>query len=322
MAYSASDLALDCPAVVGHLTDWLRASVGRQLRRKGAVVCVSGGIDSAVTFALCVRAFGPDRIFALGLPERDSSPESLTYARALVEPAGVPLVVEDITAALEAHGCYRERDAAFARAVPAFGEGWRAKLVLGEGLLETSRLNVYYVEAEGPAGESVRARLAPADFLQIVAASNLKQRTRMTRGYYHAERLNYALVGSHNRDEYLLGFSVRYGDIGVDCLPLESFYKVQVYELARYLGVPEEIIARTPSSDTYSAAQSQEEFFFALPFQLLDVLLYAWERGESAADAARAAGLTPEQAERAYQDFGSKVRATAHMRELPCRMED
>ncbi len=322
MGFTRDALTLDCPAVVERLTGWLRQAVGRGLRRRGAVVCVSGGIDSAVTFALAVRAFGPERIFALALPEKESSPESLTYARTLVETAGVPLEVEEITGALEAHRCYSERDAAFARAVPGYGRGWRAKLVLGEGLLETSRLNVYYVEAESPTGESVRARLSTADFLQVVAASNLKQRTRMTRGYYHAERLNYAFVGSHNRDEYLLGFSVRYGDIGVDCLPLESFYKVQVYQLARYLGVPEEIIARTPSSDTYSAAQSQEEFFFALPFELLDLLLCAWERRVAAAEAAAEAGLTPEQVERAYQDFASKVRATGHMRELPARWEE
>ncbi len=316
MGFSREALLIDREAVTERLVAFLRDEA-RALRRRGAVVCVSGGIDSAVTLCLAARAFGPERVFAAALPEKESSPESLTYAQALCDKLGVDLTVESITPMLEAHGCYAARDEAIREAIPEFGEGWTSKLVLSGDVLETSRLNVYYVHAASPAGDERRERLSTAAFLRIVAASNLKQRTRMTRGYFHAERLNYLYAGSHNRDEYLLGFSVRYGDIGVDALPLEGLYKVQVYELAEHLGVTREIIERTPSSDTYSADQSQEEFFFALPFTVLDPLLYAWEKRIDARETAAALGLTSEQVERAFRDFESKVRATGHMRELP-----
>ena len=281
------------------------------------MVCVSGGVDSSVTAGLCVRAFGPGNVFALALPEKDSSPESLTYAKLLTEHLGLELHVEPIEAALAAQGCYERRDEAIKRAVPDYGEGWKAKLILDHGLLDSGRLNVYYIHVESPDGKVIKERLGPPEFLQIVAATNIKQRTRMIRGYYHAEALNYAFVGSHNFDEHFLGFSVRYGDIGVDCLPQAKLYKSQVYQVAEHLGLPEVIRAQTPSSDTYSAKQSEEEFFFALPFDLLDKLLYAYNHDVPAAEAAAVVGLEEEQVQRAYRDFEAKIRTTEHMRQPP-----
>jgi len=317
MAFTRESLRIDCRRVCAEVIAALQQQVRHRLRRRGAVVCVSGGIDSSVTAALCVRAFGPERVRALALPERDSSPESLAYAQLLCNHLALDLVVESIGAALEAQGCYARRDDAVRAAIPEYGDGWKMKLVLGHGLLETGRLNVFRVRAEGPDGVTREERVSLDSYLAIVAATNMKQRTRMVRAYYHAEALNYAHVGSHNRDEYVLGFMVRYGDIGVDCMPIGLLYKTQVYELAAHLGLPEVIRTQTPTSDTYSAQQSQEEFFFALPFSVLDPLLYAWEHDVPAPEAAMGLGLSAEGVERAYRDFESKVRSTQHMRELP-----
>jgi NAD+ synthase len=108
-----------------------------------------------------------------------------------------------------------------------------------------------------------RKSRALREYLQIVAASNLKQRTRMSTLYYHAEMRNYAVIGTANKNEHDQGFFVKYGDGGVDIQPIAHLFKTQVYQLARYLGVPEEIQQRPPTTDTYSASCTQEEFSFA-----------------------------------------------------------
>jgi NAD+ synthase len=264
--------------------------------------------------ALCVRALGADRVLAVLMPERESSPDSLTLAAEWANELGVEAVTEDITQALEAAGCYRRRDEAIASVAPGFAAGWKSKITLPTDLLEEDTLNVFTLTVVDPAGKETRHRIPPPAYHQIVAASNFKQRTRMAYLYYHAERRSLAVVGTANKDEHDLGFFVKYGDGGVDVAPIVHLHKIEVYALAESLGVPLDIRQRTPTSDTYSAGSTQEEFFFRLPFELLDPIWAADERGQSAAEIALAVGLETSQVERVLGDLRRKRRTTAYLR--------
>lgn len=314
-------LDIDAAAETGRIVSWLRENMGG-LHRSGAVLGISGGIDSSVCLALCVKAFGPERVVPLLLPEKDSDPASEELARDLAAHYGVKPVLEIITPALDGYACYERRDEAIARVFPEYDakKGYKAKIVLPPGLLEQGTLNIYSLTILTPDGQEKTARLPPAEFAQIVAASNFKQRTRTAMLYYHAELRNYAVVGTPNKNEHDQGFFVKHGDGGVDLKPIVHLYKTQVYQLARHLGVPEIIQQRTPTSDTYSAPATQEEFFFRLPFAMMDLLWYAQENHISPEEAAAALDLTPAQVQNAFDDFTRKTRTTHYLRTPPLDM--
>jgi len=312
--FGKNALELDVATETGRIVDGLRQAVHHTLHRQGAVVGISGGIDSSVVLGLCVRAFGPERVVGILLPEGESSPESVTLAHQLAEQYGVPTVTEDISAALVGSGCYRRRDEAMARVFPDYGPGWKAKIALPGNLLDQDTLNVFVLTVFSPSGQEFTKRLPLREYYQIVAASNFKQRTRMAMLYYHAELRNYAVVGTANKNEHDLGFFVKYGDGGADIQPIAHLFKTQVYQLARYLGVPEEIQERTPTTDTYSAGSTQAEFFFRVPFEILDLVWLGSERGVSSTRIAEALSLSTEQVERVVVDITRKQRTTAYLR--------
>jgi NAD+ synthase len=315
--FSERSLDLDVEAATEHIVASLRESVHAKLHRQGAVVGISGGIDSSTVLALCAKAFGPDRVVGVLLPERDSSPESATLAHKVAAQFGVETVTEDITVALEGMGCYKRLFEAMSRVFPDYGPGWKAKITLPGSLLEKETLNIFSLSVTNSEGQTFTKRLPLAEYYQIVAASNFKQRTRMVMLYYHAELRNYAVIGTANKNEYDLGFFVKYGDGGVDVGPITHLFKSQVYQLARYVGVPEEIQQRTPTSDTYSGGSTQEEFFFRLPFKILDTIWRGYERGISYDIIADALGLKTEQVARVIQDISRKQRTTAYLRMVP-----
>jgi NAD+ synthase len=318
MQFHKGVLALDPAATTDQLVARLRHDVHRTLRRKGAVVGISGGIDSSVVLALCVRACGPQRVIGLIMPDRDSSPDSTPLAQTLAQHYGVESIVEDITDALTGLGCYRRRDEAIARVFPEYDPAThKAKIVLPQNVLESDALNVFHLTIISPDGQAKSKRIPPKEYLQIVAASNFKQRTRMAMLYHHAELRNYAVIGTSNKNEHDQGFFVKYGDGGADVQPIAHLYKTQVYQLARYLDVPKEIQTRPPTTDTYSAECTQEEFFFRLPFDLMDLLWYAQERNVPIADVALTMSLSEEQVQRAFSDFERKRRTTEYLRMVP-----
>jgi len=319
MKFNKNLLAIDPAAEVERIVLSLRHSVQKVLRRYGAVVGVSGGVDSAVVLALCVRAFGPAKVIAVMMPDQDSSPQSEQLAREAARQCGVEPVLENVTPALQGFGCYRRRDEAIKRVFPEFDpdRGYKAKIVLPQNLLEENTLNVFALTIVTPQGEERSATLPAREFLQIVAASNFKQRTRMTALYYHAELHNFAVIGTANKNEHDQGFFVKYGDAAVDVKAIGHLYKTQVYQLAEYLGVPSAIRKRPPTSDTYSAPCTQEEFFFRLPFEVMDSLWYAQEHGVPRAEVAQALELTEPQVQRAFDDFARKTRATSYLRAAP-----
>jgi NAD+ synthase len=286
------------------------------LRKRGAVLGLSGGVDSSVVAALCARALGSDKVLAVFMPERDSSDDALRLGRLAAETSGIEGIVEDIYPVLEAAGCYRRQDEVIKAVVPEFGEGWKFKLVL-PSILEGNRLNITQLMVQAPGGDARTVRLPPQCYLQIVAATNMKQRIRKTTEYYHSDRLNYAVAGTPNRLEYDQGFFVKQGDGAADFKPIAHLYKTQVYQLAAYLGVPEEIRARPPTTDTFSMPQTQEEFYFALPYDRMDLCLYAHNHAVPASEVGPAVNLTEEQVERVYRDILAKRRATRYLHAAP-----
>ncbi|HKW62486.1 MAG TPA: NAD(+) synthase [Candidatus Acidoferrum sp.] len=309
---SAEVLEIDAPRVAERIEASIRDCLHHQLKRKGVVLGLSGGIDSSVAGALCVRALGPDHVLGLFMPEAESSPDSLHLARLVADFLGINTLLEDITPILQAAGCYQRRDAAIRSVIPEYQETHKCKIVL-PNLLDAPAYPFYSVVVRSPAGVQTRARLTPEAFLGIVAASNFKQRTRKMIEYYHADRLNYAVVGTPNRLEYEQGFFVKNGDGAADLKPIAHLYKTQVYLLAEYLDIPREIQQRQPTTDTYSLDQSQEEFYFAMPYGKMDLCLYARNQGLPADEAGAATGLTLEQAERVYRLIDSKRNATRYL---------
>ncbi len=321
MGFNKDALRLNVEKTVNELTSQLKEDVFKRLKKRGAVVGISGGIDSSVVFALCVRAFGPERVLGVMMPEKDSSPDSLKLARELARTYNAPYVVEDMTGALWGFGCYHRRDEAIRKVFPEYDSTYKVKIGLPQNLLEKETLNVFHATIISPEGEEKTERLPIREYLQIVAASNFKQRSRMSMLYYHAERLNYAVIGTGNKNEHAMGFFVKYGDGGADVKPIAHLFKTQVYQLAQFLGVPEEIQKRTPTTDTYSAEQTQEEFFFRLPFNILDTIWYGWEKGFSVEEIAAGLELKPEQVQRVINDIKRKIAATEYLRLNPIEYE-
>ncbi len=303
-------------AEIDRICAWLSATIRGELRRRGAVVGLSGGIDSTVVAGLCVRALGKASVLGLFMNEVDSSAETVRLGRLVATHFDIPSVDEDLSPMLAAAGCYTRRDDAIRMVVPEYQADWKCKLVL-PSVLESDRYRLFSIVVQPPAGEQRTVRLTPAAYLQIVAATNFKQRTRKMLEYFHADRLVYAVTGTPNLLEYDQGFFVKNGDGAADIKPIAHLYKTQVYEIAAALGVPEEIRARPPTTDTYSLPQSQEEFYFSLPYDRMDACLYARHHDVSATECAAALGLTAEQIERVYRDIDAKRAAAKYLHSGP-----
>jgi NAD+ synthase len=317
--FSADVLRLDPAATVEAIEQAIRQQV-LSLHRRGVVLGLSGGIDSSVVAYLCVRAVGLERVLALLMPERDSSSDSLMLGKMAASAIGLATITEDIAPTLEAAGCYRRQIEAIQMVVPEYREGYKHKVTL-PSILESDRLNVSELTVEKPSGERITVRMPAAAYLHLIAATNFKQRIRKLMEYHHADRLNYAVAGTPNRLEYDQGFFVKQGDGAADLKPIAHLYKTQVYQLAEYLGVPDEIRRRPPTTDTFSLPQTQEEFYFALPYHKMDLCLYGRNHELPAASIAEAVGLKPEQVERVYRDIDQKRRTTRYLHARPLFVE-
>lgn len=313
-------LAFDCDAEIERICRGIRQAMASDLGRRGLVLGMSGGIDSSVCAALAVRALGKERVLGLLMPEQDSSSTSSSLGALLAEHLGIRYEQQNISAALEALGCYRWRDEAIREVVPEYGEGWKNKIVIRGGM--DGQINRYELVVEDPAGERRQVRLPLKPYLQIVAATNFKQRIRKTLEYCWADRLNYAVLGTPNRLEYDQGFFVKHGDGAADIKPIAHLYKSQVYALARHMQLPDAICNSTPTTDTYSLAQGQDEFYFALPYEQMDVAVFALNNGWPAEKLASELAMTVEQAGWVYADIERKRKATRYLHAAPVLLDE
>ena len=320
MEFHKDILNLDSKSEVERICEFIRQEL-RDMKRDGAVVGLSGGIDSALSAALCVKALGKEKVFGLILPEKESNPISAEYAAKHARQLGIETETVDITPTLEAFGTYKKRDDVIREAFPDYDGRSRSKITLPADLLSRDSLNFFTLKIDDGKGNVKSARLNKKMLNGIVAATDTKQRTRMMHLYYYAEMKNYIVCGTTNKTELIEGLFVKYGDGGVDIEPLSHLYKAQVYQLSEYLGVIPEIIKRTPSPDTWSFEVSDEEFYFRIPYNILDLLLFAWEYNVPTERVCEVMDLTAEQVKRAMRDFNSKYNATRHLRKLPPTLE-
>ncbi len=316
MSFSRGSLDIDVSKEITRICGFIREMV-KAFRRRGAVIGLSGGIDSAVVGELCVRALGKERVLGLLLPEKESNSVSLEYGKKQAEKMGVDFVRVDITGYLEALGLYSMRNSIIREYFPGVGEASRFHVTLPQDLLDRDRLSYYSITVEDKQGQRQSKRISAAGWLKISACQNMKQRTRMMLMYYHSEKNNYIVAGTTNKPELTQGFYVKHGDGGVDMEPIAHLYKGQVYQLARHLGVIQEIIDRSPSPDTYSLPVTDKEFYFCMDYEILDLLLYAYENKVPIEEVSKETGLKTEQINRAFRDFEAKERATWHLRQLP-----
>jgi NAD+ synthase len=309
-------LRIDAVRETERIVVGIRNVVFRQLKRRGVVIGVSGGIDSSVVAFLCARALGKERVLALFTPETESSSDSLRLGHMVAEALGVRAVVEDITSILEAAQCYERRDEVVRKVVPEYGDGYRCRIVLPSAH-DPQRHALLSVVVQAPDGQTKWVCLNAEAYLGIVAATNFKKRVRKMMEYYYADLLQYAVAGTPNRLEYDQGFFVKNGDGAADVKPIAHLYSSQVYQLAAYLGVPEEIQRRPPATDIYPVEQSQEELYFMLPLEKMDFCLYGKNNGMPAADLGAAVGLDTDQVQRVYDAIQAKRNAAQYLRAAP-----
>ena len=304
------------------ISERMKDDIHKVLKRKGAIIGISGGIDSSVTLGLAVNAIGAENVIGILLPEKDSSPESKEFALKLASKFNIQTLEEDITPALEGFGCYERRDEAVASVFPEYNpDDYKMKIGINQSGLNQFLPPVFSLTIIGKNGEAKSKILPIREYLQIVAASNFKQRCRMSMLYYHAERLHFAMVGTPNKHEVEQGFFVKNGDGGADIMPIAHLYKSQVYQLAEYLEIPIEIIKRTPTSDTYSAEQTQEEFFFQMPYHEMDLIWYGMENEINPEEVGKVVNKTSDEIKHIYNNLKRKKSTTAYLRMAPITYE-
>jgi len=308
----------DIETLVKQLSEQLIHDIFRLYKRRGAVIGISGGIDSSVTMALAVKAVGADKVFGVMMPEKDSSPDSESMAEKLAKKFSIEAVLENIRPSLEGFKCYERRDDAVKKIFPDFNaQTDKMKIGINQTGLDQNLPPVFHITVID-SKDNERSKVIPInEYLQIVAASNLKQRCRMSMVYYHAEQKHYVVLGTANKHEIDQGFFVKYGDGGADMYPLAGLYKTQVYQLAEHLGVTKEIIERTPTTDTYSAEQTQEEFFYQLPFDVMDLMWYGFENGYNFKEVGDVMGKSAKKVEIIFNNFARKKKTTDYLRAHP-----
>ena len=313
--FSKNELRLDPEKETTRICAEIREMMRSQMKKRGIVIGLSGGIDSSVTAALAALALGRKKVLGLEMPERHSAEETLKYSRMAADFLEIRTIREDISAILESVGFYKKYDEVVRTMIPEYGDGWKSKIVTSN-VIENKGFSIFSIVVQSPDGTIIKKRLPLQPYLEIIAATNFKQRIRKMLEYYHADRLNYGVAGTPNRLEYDQGFFVKLGDGAADIKPIAHLYKSQVYQIAEYLGIPEEIRRRKPTTDTYSLEQGQDEFYFSLPYEKMDLCLFGKNNCIPAEEVASVVGMQPDQVQKVFQDIDNK-RSTTRYLHLP-----
>ena len=317
MKFNCDVLKIDPTEEANKVADFVTHQVSKKYRRVGVAMGLSGGVDSAVMAALAVRAVGKEKVFGLILPDKESNPVSREYALLHARALDIENREADITQTVNSVASYDGRDEYLKKLVPEYSSACKYNIILPADLLEREAYNFYVLQVHLPDGMILKKRLSLEAFRTITAFASIKIRSRMIHLYWEAECRNLIVAGTTNRTELILGDFCKYGDGGTDIEALSHLYKNQIYQLAEYLDVPREIINRTPSPDTFSLPVSDQEFYFRIPFDKLDLLLFAWENKVPVSESAHVLDLSVDAVNRAFKDFAAKKQATEHLREMP-----
>lgn len=321
MNFNLDVLKIDPVQELDKLSEFIVGQVNAVFRKKGVIVGLSGGIDSACIAAVAVHAIGKEKVIGLVLPESESNPISSEYAIKHAQALGIEHRQINITSTVDSIVKYKWRDEFLQKMIPEYKPGYKYNIILPTDLLERASFSFYRLQVQMPDGELKSKRLNLDELLTITSFANIKIRARMLHLYAEAERRNLLVAGTTNRTEFILGDFCKYGDGGTDIEPFTHLYKNQIYQLSDYLEVIPEIIDRQPSPDTFSLPVSDQEFFFRIPFAKLDYLLYAWEHDVPINDVANVLDISEDAVARAFKDFASKYRATAHLRAVANTLE-
>jgi len=310
--FSLDMLKINCQEEIERLLSFIVETLGQRLHKKGAVVGLSGGIDSSVTAALCVKALGPERVVGLLMPERDSHPDTLKLSQTVGESLKIRTIYREITPILSALGFYQEMTSCIQETVPEYADGWKWKISASD-ITDERLFTFFWLVVQSPQGEIIKKRLPADKLLRMIALSNFKQRTRKMLEYHYADRFNYAVAGTSNLLETDQGFFVKLGDGAGDFKPIAHLYKTQIYQLGEHLGLPESITRRKPTADIHPLSQGQDEFFFLLPYEQMDACLYGEKNDCTPESVARAIGLDADRVKLIYQQLAHRRAANEYL---------
>ena len=302
--------------IVQSLQNFIHEQVYDNFRKRGIVIGISGGIDSAVAAKLCCDAIGKENVLGIILPEKESNPQSQEFATKYCEKLGIKYEIEDVTSILDSSKIYQTREKIVEKYFPDYNQSYEYRLVFSENF-DNDGLSIPYLEVNDESKQIHKIKLSLNDYFTITAATNIKHRIRMTRLYFYAEKNNFLVTGTTNKAEFQLGYFVKYGDGGVDIEPLANLYKTQVYQLGKYLDVPNEIIERKASPDTWSFDVSDEEFFYSLPYETVDLVLFAKEKSVPLNDIYSVLDLKEERVKRILNSLERKWKASKTLRVFP-----
>ena len=300
---------------INEIIEFIKNEVFEIYQKKGVVIGLSGGIDSAITAALCTKSIGSEKILGLILPEKESDVNSKNLALQIAEKYNIDTETIDITNILESFGVYENKEKIVKEKFPNYNEKCKYRVVVPSK--SENNIGMPFLEILDDENIVHKLKISSFDFLNLTAATSIKHRVRMTMLYNYAEKNNFTVVGTTNKTEYLQGYFVKYGDGGSDIEPLVHLYKTQIYQIANFLKLPEEIINQDASPDVWSFKTSDEEFFYAVPYNIVDLILYGREKNLSINEIAKFLNLESEKIEKLIQFQNQKQNKSQTMREKP-----
>ncbi len=299
---------------VDDLCSFLHDEIVEKFHKHGAIVGLSGGIDSTVTLALCVKALGPKKILGLTMFEKESDQNNKSLINKISKAYDIEIQNVDITPILDSFGVYSNREKIVRDRFPNFNSNCKYRVVVPPNL---NSVGIPYLEILDDKDKQHKIKISSSDFLSLTAATSIKHRVRMTLLYYYGEKNNLSVVGTTNKSEYLQGYFVKYGDGGSDIEPLVNLYKSQIYQIGSFFNVHKDIMTSDASPDVWSYRTTDEEFFYTVPYDVVDLILYARENKLSISEIKKLSDLSEEKIQNLLRFQDIKQKKTQHMRELP-----
>ena len=303
---------------VEEISTFLHDEIFQKFHKQGAIIGLSGGIDSTVTMELCVKALGPKKILGLTMFEKESNENNKSLIDKISKNHDIKIENIDITTILDSYGVYSNREEIVKNYFPNFNSDCKYRVVVPPNF---NSIGMPYLEVLDDKNKQYKLKITSSDFLSLTAATSIKHRVRMSLLYYHAEKNNLSVVGTTNKSEYLQGYFVKYGDGGSDIEPLVNLYKSQVYQIGDFLNIDHEIMINAASPDVWSYSTTDEEFFYTVPYDVVDLILYSRLNNLPISEIQKISNLSEEKIQSLIKFQNIKEQKSKHMRELPSKWE-